>query len=179
MSDINTALVDRLKALDPNRPLGICPAGVTQWSGGSSDCYLAANLNYRIWREAKIIGHVSGVALHYREQCFEQMRQPSPVAPWDYGLMAYVVCDIIKVDCAAVAVGLPKQGGYVRSLHKAEFRRGPPEVWSNFLKLWPIGIAHPGHRPSVDRQDEQMFVEGSIVLQMPDHNRRHIALRAR
>src|SRR3981081_1403368 len=56
--------------------------------------------------------------------------------------------------------------------------RGAPEAGRQLLHRQPLGVADPWHRFGDDRQHEDALVQRAVVPDMPDHDRRCVALGA-
>ena len=74
---------------------------------------------------------------------------------------------------------LREQRRKVGTFHEAVTGDRPPEIGRDFFEREPLGIPDPGNLPDNHGQDEQPLVQGAIVLDVPDHDWRGIALGAR
>ena len=66
----------------------------------------------------------------------------------------------------------------MRPLHEAEMRLPAPEIRRDLVDGEAFAGWQPGHRQDFDAQHEQVLVEGAVMLDVPDHHRRRVALGA-
>src|SRR5664280_392262 len=67
----------------------------------------------------------------------------------------------------------------MRSLHEAEPRLRTPEIRRDFLDRDPAAGHHPRHWQDFYTQHQQMLVQCTVMLDVPDHDRRRITLGPR
>ena len=61
------------------------------------------------------------------------------------------------------------------AFHKAVMRFRAPEILCDFFDGEAVARRQPRHRLDFHAQHEQMFVQGAVMPDMPDHHRRRIA----
>jgi len=101
---------------------------------------LSPNLDDLICGEAEEVADMDRIALHDREERFLPAGQPFTVFPADHRLVANIISDIVEVDYAAKRFAGCQEFWNVGTLHEAEPRFRPPEIWRDFV-LSPEGIA--------------------------------------
>src|SRR5215472_9377560 len=118
-----------------------------------------------------------GVALHHGEHTLHPPGQALVILARNDGLATDVVSDVVKVEATAARICFPEQCWDVGALHETVSSRGSPEARCDLLDLEPSIIADPRDRFGAQREDEEPFVQRTIVLQMPYHYRWRITQR--
>jgi hypothetical protein len=65
------------------------------------------------------------------------------------------------------------------ALHETVTSSRTPEAKWNLSDDEPLGVLDPWRRLSAERQDEQVFVQCAVVLDVPHHDWRHVPLGSR
>src|ERR1700730_14564204 len=140
------------------------------------DRNLPPDLNDLIVGQAEEVADMDGVALHDGEDPLLPGRQALTVVTGDHRLVTYIVGNVGNVDRAAEPFAGGQQVGNVRTFHEAETRFGAPEIRHDFPKRDAVGGRDPGHGEYFNVQHEQVLVQGTVMLDVPDHYRRRIPL---
>src|SRR6266404_897081 len=87
--------------------------------------------------------------------------------------MADIISDVYR---AAERLAGHEQVGDVGTFHETKTRFRAPEIWHDFLDPDAVARGDPGHGTYLNAQHEQMLMQGTVMLDVPDHHRRRVPL---
>src|SRR3984893_8875821 len=139
-----------------------------------SDRDLPAYFDDAVAWKTEEIADVHGVSLHHGEECLLPLSQTLPVAPVNDRFAGDVIGDVVGIEGAALLARLSQEGRNVWPLHESIARRRAPEIGGHLNRRQALGLLDPRDGFRHDPENEQMIVQGPVVLDVPDHDRRGV-----
>src|ERR1700730_12797145 len=131
---------------------------------------LPSDLYDLVARQAEEIAYVSRVALHRGENALLPVGQSPAVLPCHHGFVTDIIGHVAEIDGTAPRLAGKQEGWNIRTLHEPVARRPTPEIPRNFRDRNPLARCEPRDRQDLDPQNEEVLMQGPIVLDVPDHH---------
>ena len=118
------------------------------------------------------------VSLHSGEEHLLPRSQSLPVAPMNDGFTGDIISDVIGIEEAALQMRLSQERRNIRSLHEPIVRRRAQKLGATSVVDKRSDSLIPWNGFRHGPESKQMFVQGLVVLDMPNHDWRHVRYRS-
>ena len=128
--------------------------------------------------QAEVVADMGGVALHHGEERLLPARQAPAVLAADHRLVADIIGDVVEIDaCSPASAPASAAPGYAGRSMKPIARVGAPEIRRDLarssMRVAPTSTHGTDGFRRAARTDARA---GAVMLHMPDHHRRRVAL---